>query len=523
MKWKMREVTHPPKWPPFQEVHPQFLEALAVTSVPGLLAAALPLPKVYSSGVSVGAGIVAGISYVAGYRAFLGIGIEDSYAATRPKVAAVCITLGQLLAGLTGDSTKSRLRSVFASAVSMWIMVYTSTKGTSRLCADGTRSLRDTIKEANHWAQYSHPSPRSLLVNAGLVGGTIFVRSAGGIGFTTAVFLVECRLFLKSRRRQIVKLDAHSTSIIQSQADLQDLTIPEYSKKYIAMMTDSPLVIDGDDLYWKLCTNETVPCFVHNYVDMLGINTPPCCAQHMSDLAKAAHIILKKNGYEHWLDGGSLLGAVRHSGKTLPWEDDVDIAYLVTRECPYVLPNSDIANTMEKQFSEYGYTFTVSDQGNIHVYHTNSNDSLFPFEFLRRTPLRSVHLDIVPFKEDTSDEDNPILYRKTIHKLKNGQYVEKRKDWRRSDVFPLSEVTFGGSAIPAPYNSDAYLTVLYKDWREISYQYLTHLPVRRVRRKVDEQHLDVKGFKEQGWGGTETTCDCDSPISPISRQMPSSV
>ena len=515
----MREITHPPEWPPFQEIHPRFLEVLAASSVPGLMAAALPLRKSCEGGI--GAGVAAGVAYVIGYRAFLGIGIEDEYTATRSKTAAVCITLGQLLAGLTGGSTKVRLRSVFASAVSMWMMVYTSTKGTLRLNETGTRSLRDSIKEVNHWARYAEPSPRSLLVNAGSVAGAVFINSAGGIGFTTAVLLVELRLYINSRRRRVVKLDAHSTSIIKSQADLQGLSVSEYSNRYIAMMAESPLVISGEDLYWKLCTKESVPCFVHNYVDMLGINTPPCCAQHMKDLAKAAHIILKKNGYDHWLDGGSLLGAVRHSGQTLPWEDDVDIAYLVTKQAPYVLPNSDIACTMEKQFSEFGYTFTVSDQGNIHVYFTNSSDALFPYEFLRRTPQRSVHLDIVPFREDNSEADNQLLYRKTIRKLKTGQYVEKRKDWRRSDVLPISEVHFGeDSKIPAPGNCDAYLTVLYNDWREISYQYLTHIPVRRVRRKVDEEHLNVKGFKEQGWGGTETLCDCDSPTSPVSRQMP---
>ena len=47
---------------------------------------------------------------------------------------------------------------------------------------------------------------------------------------------------------------------------------------------------------------------------LLSIRVPPC---------------LKDLNVEHWLEGGSLLGAVRENGNLLAWEDDVDISFLL--------------------------------------------------------------------------------------------------------------------------------------------------------------------------------------------------
>jgi hypothetical protein len=75
----------------------------------------------------------------------------------------------------------------------------------------------------------------------------------------------------------------------------------------------------------RSCTPQTKRCDFWAWGE--GNVRPPCCTDHMLALGSFVDDLLSRHGILHWLDYGTLLGAVRE-GALIPWDEDFDLGIL---------------------------------------------------------------------------------------------------------------------------------------------------------------------------------------------------
>jgi hypothetical protein len=75
----------------------------------------------------------------------------------------------------------------------------------------------------------------------------------------------------------------------------------------------------------RRCTPKTKRCDF--WARGEGNIRPPCCTQHMLELGAFVDDLLARHDIPHWLDYGTLLGAVRE-GKLIAWDEDFDLGIL---------------------------------------------------------------------------------------------------------------------------------------------------------------------------------------------------
>lgn len=286
--------------------------------------------------------------------------------------------------------------------------------------------------------------------------------------------LVELVWFLRLarawRRRQARPLGTKDLLVLRAQSGDE---IEAFAHK----RRISELVSGGGPIQWLGCRKDTTPCAVNYYVNSLGLNTPPCCRDHLREVCLYVATQLEEMGVTYWMDGGTLLGAVREGGDLLPWEDDVDMAFLIDGESGWRRVITELGARARRD----GFQLEATpDWDYLAIYYDPPRP--WPLRYERNRLRAEFRVDLQGMREGW-DDGRKMLSRPGskagMPRLGNGGYGVPH-----DMVVPTSTITLYGAEVRCPRDARGYLHSLYGDYNEISYAYVKG-PAAEVRRAID--------------------------------------
>ena len=235
-----------------------------------------------------------------------------------------------------------------------------------------------------------------------------------------------------------------------------------------------------------------------------GEGTPLRKAQlRMLDILVAVDKICQKHHIEYYLEGGSLLGAIRHGG-FIPWDDDLDIS-VMRDDYPRLrtilmeeLPDNMVFQDAKTDFN-YPLLFGKVRDKNSYIEESDLNKikeqgiyiDIFPNEkvpsmwWKRKLDYPYGHcFRAIHNYTDTSDKIISYIvypfawilvqFTRMVNKFIPSDKIAYSygcqmayNNYSRNDVFPLIKVPFENIKVPVPHNYDAVLTALYGDYMQI--------------------------------------------------------
>src|SRR5690348_12838757 len=91
---------------------------------------------------------------------------------------------------------------------------------------------------------------------------------------------------------------------------------------------------------------------------------PDCCTEHLLELIDFTHALLAEHGIVHWLEFGTLLGAVR-DGTLIPWDWDADFGILAR--------DADALLALRVEIEAAGHSMHLEEPGAVRIYYSETN------------------------------------------------------------------------------------------------------------------------------------------------------
>jgi hypothetical protein len=159
-------------------------------------------------------------------------------------------------------------------------------------------------------------------------------------------------------------------------------------------------------------------------------------------IVKLWNEMAKEGGIEYWACGGTLLGAVRHSG-FIPWDNDVDISIMLS-DLKKVKKNLDKHPVLKYYESMCGLRVCLSDDD-------DDNKEIAVMDIFICDYYNKITIN---FCGGLSDGGDPTWWMSEVYP---NQHIYE------SELYPLKEVTFEDTTIMVPNNE---INVLYRNFSD---------------------------------------------------------
>jgi phosphorylcholine metabolism protein LicD len=141
--------------------------------------------------------------------------------------------------------------------------------------------------------------------------------------------------------------------------------------------------------------------------------------------------LFTQHGITHWIDYGTLLGAVRHKGHLIPWEYDADITVFDQ--------HFHLIHALEAQIQKDGHWFYLQQKGYGRVFTSIHNGIYVDVYSAGRVP----------------DQDPSQFY------LISGGNIDP---FHENFLHPMKTIVLEGMVFPAPNHPGAFLKTRYGNW-----------------------------------------------------------
>ena len=162
--------------------------------------------------------------------------------------------------------------------------------------------------------------------------------------------------------------------------------------------------------------------------------------------------IFKNNDITYWMNGGTLLGAIRN-GDVIPWDDDADLYVL--------LKDKDKILSLKPIFNKYGYDIVEHWIG-FKIFPLNGYKINNKKEFNYKFPFVDIFI--------TEQEGD-----KVIDNAEYCRYLWPNSYFKINELYPLKSYKFNNFELMGPNDPIPYLDRLYgRDWRYKAYKSSDH-------------------------------------------------